>query len=256
MSQGCYIRHLLKIFLSIILISVVNTLIISANNPAAKPIRILVITGGHDYNIEKFNQMLESLGDNISFKVAELPGAYTMFQPENRDRYDVLVFYHMYQEITNEQAVVFADCIKSGKPLVVLHHSICAYDNWPEYWAIIGGKYFHKPTTLNGKEYSACSYIHDLHFKVSVSDPGNPVTKGIDDFEIFDETYKGFYVEEGVTPLLTTDEPSSGHVIGWTKMYGKSRVVTLQSGHDVPTFENPNFRKLLKQSIEWVYSGN
>jgi len=32
-------------------------------------------------------------------------------------------------------------------------------------------------------------------------------------------------------------------------------VVTLQSGHDVATFENPNFRKLLKQAIEWVYDG-
>ena len=67
--------------------------------------------------------------------------------------------------------------------------------------------------------------------------------KGLTDFEIFDETYKGYYVEDGVTPLLTTDEPSSTPVIGWTKKYGKARVVTLQSGHDVqhlkiPTSEN------------------
>jgi type 1 glutamine amidotransferase len=138
---------------------------------------------------------------------------------------------------------------------VALHHSICAYDDWPEYFNIIGGKYFHKPTTVNGKEYAVCSYIHDVYFKVKVVDPMNPVTKGIQDFEIFDETYKGYYVEDGVTPLLTTDEPGSTPVIGWSKKYGKARVVTLQSGHDVPTFENPNFRKLLKQSIEWVYKG-
>ena len=136
-----------------------------------------------------------------------------------------------------------------------MHHSICAYDDWPEYLNIIGGKYFHKPTIVKGKEYQACSYIHDLHFKVKISDPENTVTKGLKDFEIFDETYKGYYVEEGVTPLLTTDEPSSERVIGWTKKYGKARVVTLQSGHDVPTFVNPDFRKLLKQSIEWAYSG-
>ncbi|MCK7538768.1 MAG: ThuA domain-containing protein [Marinilabiliales bacterium] len=80
----------------------------------------------------------------------------------------------------------------------------------------------------------------------------HPVTKGVKDFEIFDETYKGYYVEEGVKPLLTTSEPSSTPVIGWTKKYGKARIVTLQSGHDVPTFENPSFRKILKQAIEWV----
>jgi type 1 glutamine amidotransferase len=47
---------------------------------------------------------------------------------------------------------------------------------------------------------------------------------------------------------------SSTPVIGWAKQYGKARVVTLQSGHDVPTFENPNFRKLLKQAILWVFT--
>jgi len=227
---------------------------LAAINPSASPIRILVITGNHSYKVEPFNQMLSSLGDNITYQIAELPAAYDMFKPENRSKYDVLVFYHMWQEITDEQAKVFAECINQGKPLVALHHSICAYDNWPEYFNIIGGKYFHSPTTVKGIEYPACSYIHDVHFKVKVVDKKNPVTKGISDFEIFDETYKGYYVEDGVVPLLTTEDQSSNPVIGWTKIYGKARVVTLQSGHDAPTFENPNYRKLLKQSIEWVYN--
>jgi len=224
----------------------------SASNPSKK-IRILVLTGGHSYKTEQFNKMLENLGENISYQIAEFPAAYDMFKPENRDKYDVLVFYHMWQKITDDQAILFAETISEGKPVVALHHSICAYDDWPEYWNIIGGKYFHKQTTFNGKDYQPCSYIHDLHFKVKVTDPKNPVTKGVSDFEIFDETYKGYYVEEGVTPLLTTNEPSSTPVIGWSKKYGKSRIVVLQSGHDAPTFENPNFRKLLKQSIQWVY---
>ena len=217
-----------------------------------KPLRILVVTGGHTYKVEQFNQMLESMGPGITYQIAELPAAYDMFLPESRNKYDVLVFYHMWQKITDEQEKVFAECISQGKPVVALHHSICAYDDWPEYWNIIGGKYFHKPTSFKGKEYQPCSYIHDLHFTVKVVDPKNPVTKGVKDFGIFDETYKGYYVEDGVTPLLTTDEPSSTPIIGWTKNYGKARIVVLQSGHDAPTFENPNFRKLLKQAIIWV----
>lgn len=241
-----------KIFL--ILIFLALSLSISGIITPSKTIRILVITGGHDYKVAEFNQMLEALGKDIQYQISELPGAYNMFLPENRNKYDVLVFYHMWQTITDEQAKVFSDCIRQGKPLVVLHHSICAYDDWPEYANIIGGKYFHKPTTIKGKEYPACSYIHDLHFTVKIINPADPVTKGLTDFDIFDETYKGFYVDEGVTPLLSTDEPSSTPVIGWSKMYGKARIVTLQSGHDAATFENPNFRKLLKQSIEWVYN--
>ena len=246
----------MRYLLSSVLIFLVASSVLYSITPPDKPIRILVVTGGHDYKVEQFNEMLSSLGENITFQIAALPAAYNMFLPENRSKYDVLVFYHMWQKITDEQAKFFSDCIKQGKPVVALHHSICAYDDWPEYFNIIGGKYFHKPTTVNGSEYPVSSYIHDLHFNVKISDPKHPVTKGLADFEIFDETYKGYYVEEGITPLLTTDEPSSTAVIGWTKKYGKARIVTLQSGHDVPTFENPNFRKLLKQSIEWVYGGS
>ncbi len=227
----------------------------SYNSPAATPvgpIRILVITGGHDFKFGPFEQMLASLGSNIQYQIVEFPAAFDMFLPENQNKYDVLVFYHMWQEISKEQEDVLASCIRQGKPLVVLHHSICAFDDWPEYTNIIGGKYFHKTASINGKDYPESSYIHDIHFMVRIADRKNPVTKNIPDFEIFDETYKGFYVEDGVTPLLMTDEPSSTPIIGWSKTYGKARVVTLQSGHDVPTFENPNFRKLLIQSIEWV----
>jgi uncharacterized protein len=242
----------MKNIISSLLLFFSTILILSASEPP-KPIRILVITGGHDYKVEQFNQMLSSLAPEITYQIAELPSAFEMFKPENRNKYDVLVFYHMWQAITDEQAKIFADCIKKGKPAVALHHSICAFDDWPEYWNIIGGKYFHKATILNGKEYPPSSYIHDLHFNVKIADTKHPVTKGVKDFEIFDETYKGYYVEDGVTPLLTTDEPSSTTIIGWAKKYGKARIVVLQSGHDVPTFENPNFRKLLKQAIEWVY---
>ena len=245
----------MRYLLSSLLIFLVASSVLYSITPPDKSIRILVVTGGHDYKVEQFNEMLVSLGENITFQIAALPAAYDMFLPENRSKYDVLVFYHMWQKITAGQAKNFSDCIKQGKPVVALHHSICAYDDWPEYFNIIGGKYFHKPTTVNGREYPLSSYIHDLHFKVKISDPKHPVTKGLADFEIFDETYKGYYVEEGITPLLTTDEPSSTPVIGWTKKYGKARIVTLQSGHDVPTFKNPNFRKLLKQAIEWVYEG-
>ncbi|HOK26956.1 MAG TPA: ThuA domain-containing protein [Bacteroidales bacterium] len=219
---------------------------------AKPPVKILVVTGGHGYNKETFNEMLNSLGSEFTYEVAELPDAFRMFLPENRNKYDVLLFYHMWQTITPEQKEAFVSCIKDGKPVVALHHSICAFDDWEEYWRIIGGKYFHKPTLLDGKEYPACSYIHDLHFNVKVADKKHPVTKGIKDFEIFDETYKGYWVDPSVKVLLTTDEPSSTPVIGWAKTYGKAKIVVLQSGHDTPTFQQAEFRQLLRQALEWV----
>ncbi len=246
----------MKILFSVSLIFFATFLLHPEKTVAKSPLRILVVTGGHNYDKPSFNGMLNSLGDKITNQVVEFPAAFDQFLPENRGSYDVLVFYHMWQKITPEQERVFAECIHEGKPLVVLHHSICAFDDWPEYWKIIGGKYFHKPTTVDGKEYAACTYIHDLHFKVNVVKKKHPVTKGVKDFDAFDETYKGYYIAPNVTPLLTTTEPSSNSVIGWTSQYGKARVVTLQSGHATPTFQNENFRKLLKQAIEWADKRN
>ncbi len=245
----------MKKFLALSLL-LISTLFFTPLNAEAKTqIRILVVTGGHSYDKPSFNEMLNSLGQDITSEVVEFPAAFDQFLPENRSKYDVLVFYHMWQKSTPEQEKIVADCIREGKPLVVLHHSICAFDEWPEYWNIIGGKYFHKPTVVDGKEYDKCSYIHDIRFTVQIADKKHPVTKGVKDFEIFDETYKGYYIAPGTEPLLTTTEKSSNSVIGWTWKYGKARVVTLQSGHDTPTFQNENFRKLLRQSIVWSYAG-
>jgi uncharacterized protein len=231
---------------------IIIILVLSGTFLQAKTIRALVITGGHAYKTEQFSQMLAGLGKHITCKVVSFPEAWPMFLPENRSQYDVLVFYHMWQKISNEEAKNLADCIGEGKPLVVLHHSICAFDDWPEYISIIGGKYFHKPTMVKGKEYAACKYKGGLTFLVKVVDPKHPVTKGIRDFEVHEEAYLGFYVDPEATPLLSATEPNSSPVIGWTKKYGKSQVVTIQSGHDVPTYENPSYRMILKQSIEWV----
>jgi type 1 glutamine amidotransferase len=227
-------------------------LFLSCIGAQARSVRVMVITGGHSYAIDEFNQMFSDLGDPISFEVVSFPEAYSLFLPENRSQYDVLVFYHMWQDITVEEGKNISECIKEGKPLVVLHHSICAFDNWPEYINVIGGKYFHKPTLVDGMEYPVCKYKYGLSFIEKVVDPKHPVTKGISDFEVLEEAYLGFYVHPEATPLLTTDEPNSSPVVAWAKKYGKAQVVTIQSGHGVATYQNPSYQKLLKQSILWA----
>lgn len=212
----------------------------------------MIITGGHDYQEEQFDQMFESLGKKFTFQVVKFPEAFSLFRPENRDRYDVLVFYHMWNDITGDDKKNLSECIREGKPLIVLHHSICGFNEWPEYLNIIGGKYLTKPAIIDGVKYNASTYKHDVQIGVHVVNSKHPVTRGINDFEITDETYKGLYVDPSSEPLLTTKEPTSSPVIAWTKKYGEAKVVTLQGGHDRQAYENPNFRRLLKQSILYV----
>jgi hypothetical protein len=87
---------------------------------------------------------------------------------------------------------------------------------------------------------------------VHVVDKKHPLTRGVDDFMIHDEVYGNFRVLPTVSPLLTTTHPESSDTIAWTNKYGDSRIVYIQLGHDHHAYEDPNFRILLKQAIDWV----
>lgn len=214
-------------------------------------IRVLVITGGHDFEREPFFKLFQDNPD-ISYRAVEHPNAQALFKPEAAKGYDVLVLYDMHQEISEEAKADFLARLQEGKGLVVLHHAIADYQQWPEYARVIGARYYLEKTVVDGVEKARSTYQHGVHFTIHVADPNHPVTQGVKDFEIHDETYNLFDVAGDCHILLTTDEPQSNKVIGWTRAYGKARVVYLQSGHDHFAYENPNYRQILRQAIRWT----
>jgi len=215
-------------------------------------VRVLLITGGHGFDRKPFDALMQSL-PGITVTEVKHPDALTMFRPENRASYDVVLFYDMPEAIGEQEKKDFTDCLKAGKGMVVLHHAYCSYQNWPEYQNIIGGRYHQKPwTDSKGAMYPASTYKHDVQFRVKVVDKKHPVTKGIKDFDIIDETYCNGSVNPGVHILLATDEPSGMPSVAWTNRYGKSKIVTILLGHDNHAWTNPDFVKLLTQAIKWV----
>jgi len=216
------------------------------------PVRVLLITGGHDYDKEPFDAFMKSL---LGITVTEVkhPNALAMFRPENRALYDVVLFYDMPNAINEQEKKDFLDCLNVGKGMVVWHHAYCSYQNWPEYQSIAGGRYHEKPwTDSKGVTHPASTYKHDVQFRVKVADKKHPVTKGVSDFDILDETYGRGSVNAGVRVLLATDHPTSTPSIAWAHRYGKSNIVTILLGHDNQAWSNPAFAKLLTQAILWV----
>ncbi|MFH1742683.1 MAG: ThuA domain-containing protein [bacterium] len=218
---------------------------------AGDPIRVLVVTGGHDFEQEPFFEVFKGEKD-ITYKWMEYPEAATMFYPDKRSSYDVIVFYDLFQGLTEDDKAALLDLLKNGKGVVALHHCIASHSDWPEYEKIIAAKYFLKDTEEGGKTYPKSTYNHDQKMNVHVCDPEHPITKGIKDFTIQDETYGGFRVMDGVHRLLETDHPLSDKTIGWCHTYEKSKVVYIQLGHDHFAYDNPNYRRIVRQAIRWV----
>ncbi len=217
-----------------------------------KKIKVLVVTGGHGFDKEPFFKMFS---DNAEIEFATAAHAKTNASVYERDdllSYEVVVLYDMPQNITEAQKTKFMALFDRGTGLVVLHHALASYQNWPEYELIIGGRYQEPDPNKGGQVTEAVGYQHDVDVPVVITATNHPVTAGVKDFTVHDEIYWGFRVGSDVTPLITTTHPKSGKPLGWTRTQGNSRVVFLQLGHGKEAFNDGNYRKLLAQSIRWT----
>jgi uncharacterized protein len=209
-------------------------------------IRVAVVTGGHSYDVPNFHALFR-----------ELPGVDPYIQHmENlvsarhrvRDWYDVILFYSMLgfrdkgkPRYPDRPVQTMDEAIDSGKGVVMLHHAILSYTKWDLWRELVG---------LDAETFSG--YSHDERLNISVKDPGNPIAKGLSDWEMIDETYVMGEPDDDSCTVLTTDHPACMKTIGWTRQVGTSRVFNLQNGHDHQTWQDENFRVVLGRGIAWA----
>ena len=115
-------------------------------------------------------------------------------------------------------------------------------------------------------------------FSLTIKDEKHPITEGIEDFEITDELYLAEFFEDDINPILRSNyefidenfyssaralegemfsnrdwsHQEGSNIVGWTKKYENSSIAYLQFGDGPSSYKNENFRKLIKQSINWV----
>ncbi len=220
-----------------------------ASSPAkGEPIRVLIVTGGHPFEHDPFFAMFKGLAD-ISYREVVQPEAQKWFDPKKAGQYDVMVWFDMWWgDVPDSTKENLLSLLKKGKPLVVLHHALNTYKDWPEADQIIGGEYY-----FNQRDgHPESNYTIGARFKVEIVDPMHPITFGMKDFEVVDETYGLVEVSPDVKPLLKTDHPTSSKLIGWTHAYGRSPVVFIQPGHGPEIYRHPSYRELVIRSIRWA----
>lgn len=240
-------KHLLAAALAVVMFASIS----AAQTPPARPLNVVVLTGGHSFDQKVFPKLFEG-HDNLTFEFVDLKDHSEVFEDISGFKYDVIVLYNMTQKISEKRRANFLALLDRGVGLVPLHHSICAYQEWPEYNRIIGARYFQKPETLDGRDYPKSTYKHDLDMPIKVVDTSHPITRGVKDFVLHDEAYKGQWIDPKAHLLLTTSHPDSDAPIAWCKTYRNARVCTIQLGHGPQAFTDPNYRLLLSQTIRWT----
>ena len=236
------------------LLAVFSWVAVLAGSAAAQqeqPLRVLLTFGGHGFQEEPFFAMFDAL-PGVEYTKAPLPEKADLFKPGLEKQFDVIVMYDMVRGFAPEQQKAFVELLNTGIGVVSLHHNMGAHRDWDEFSRIIGGKFIFEPAALEGKDYQKSTWSHGEDLKVTVADREHPITRGLDDFEIHDETYGGYFTSSSVHVLLKTDHPKNDPSLAWTTQYGKSRVFYLMLGHDRLAWENPAYSKLLDRGIRWA----
>lgn len=211
-----------------------------------KPIRTAVITGGHSFNVVDFYHLFRQL-EGIDAYLQHMDD-FASSSATVRNSYDVLLFYTMLLDGPTDDDLPWY----AGKPrsaleqlgqteqgIFMLHHSILAYREWPIWHQLVGLPDLSHDVTMAQT------------LPVEVVAPDHPITEGLSDWEMVDETYQMCDPDPQSQALLTTAHPTSMRVLAWTRQYRKSRVFCFQSGHDNHTWENPNFSTIVHRGIRW-----
>lgn len=221
----------------------------SANKPV-RPIEVAVVTGGHGFEHEPFFAIFEQC-EGINYVEALQQDHSEIFEDISEWDYDVIVLYNMTQNISPRRQENFTTLLKRGVGLVALHHCLAAYQQWDGFRKIIGGKYCLKAEKIDGAKHPASSYKHGADLAVHIEDRKHPITRGMSDFTIHDETYKNCWFSRQNHVLLSTNHPDNDKALAWLRKYGKARVCYIQLGHGPEAYANPNYRQLVGRAIKW-----
>ncbi len=217
---------------------------------ADTPIQAVLVSGGHEFDEKVVLGMFDTL-DGIKVTHAPQTEGGELFEDISDWAYDVIVFYNMEKRISKKRRDNLVELLDQGVGVVALHHAMGAYPRWREFRKIIGGIYLFKEQKIDDATCSASTYKHDIDFTIHVEDADHPITKGLSDFTVHDETYAGCWFAKDNHVLLTTDDSTSDKTVAWTRTYANAKVCTIQMGHGLQIFSQAAYKQLMEQAIRY-----
>jgi type 1 glutamine amidotransferase len=155
---------------------------------------------------------------------------------------------HRDVPIDEEQKKEVAAFVRDGKGFVAAHTALTAFDSWPEFGELMGGRYDGHPWHSNGTVINEGSdFPATRHF---------PAT-----FDINDEFYQAKDFSPNARVLLRLDVSkmpaneglhNKGFPLAWAKTYGKGRVFYGSFAHDAATWDNRDIQQMYFEAIKWA----
>ena len=225
---------------TVLAVGAVVPVMFSAAEPAGeKPAKIKVLfirQGGHDWkNLSPL--LVDAMHKTGDFEVT-LSENLDDFTAERIGKYDVAMFTGSGVNFTRvEQEKGLCDFVRKGGGYVGIHSATDSFKRSEPYWELVGGRFAGHG---GGK------------FKVYIYDAEHPITKGLKDFEIQDETYRHHYHSNVcMRCLIRMNRGKERQSMGWVQHYGKGRMFYTSLGHGREAWANPHFQRLVVRGAYW-----
>ncbi len=205
--------------------------------PDAAPLSVLFLGDkGHHRPADRAAQLIPVMFDrgiNVTYteKLADL-------NPDTLKKYDALIVYANIDAIAPEQEKALLDYVAGGGGFVPLHCASFCFRNSNDYVQLVGAQF---------KSHSTGE------FNTTTVDTEHPITKDLEPFRTWDETYVHTLHNERDRHVLQTRREGSGdEPWTWTRTQGKGRVFYTAYGHDGRTWGQPAFHDLIERGIRWA----
>ena len=155
---------------------------------------------------------------------------------------DLIVPVWTMGAITAEQLRPLLAAVRQGSGLAGCHGGMCdAFRNETEYHFMTGGQWVAHPGN-DGRLY-----------RVNIVD-ANPITEGVNDFDVVSEKYY-MHVDPAIRVLATTTFEDYGDCVmpvAWTKTWGRGRVFYCSLGHHADIVAMPQTLALMTRGMRWA----
>jgi len=251
--------------------------------PPVKPHKLLVFSRswGYKHTARPFGaKAIEILGKKTgAFEPVLAEEQDVLFEPQNLKQFDAIVLNNTNEEIflpenfdklpADEQAKAtqrdemlkksFADFVRNGGGLAVIHAGVASFRKWPEFGEIMGARFENHP-------WGAGSTV-----VLRIEEPQHPLTAAFKEpyFIVTDEIYQlaDPYSRDNVRTLVVVDPVKSkttpeqknlirrqdnDFAMTYIKTYGKGRVFYNALGHQHELFWNPVVLQHYLDGIQFV----
>jgi uncharacterized protein len=226
-------------------------LLISFGTFAQKGRRLEVLflgDNGHHKPIERIPALMAALGPKgVNFTYTD---KLEDLNPVNLNKYDALMIYANWDEISPAGEKAILDFVESGKGFLPIHCAAYCFRNSEAYIKLVGGQFWRH--TMDSVSTKAAM-------------PNHPIMQGLTPFTAYDETYLHTKLANDNVVLATreikedqkkdkpnqTEEPYT-----WVRTQGKGRIFYTAYGHDERTWDKPGFHDLIYKAILWTVSSD